>query len=232
MRTIRAPFFIVNPKAYLYGARALKLAKLADELAVKYDLDILFTAQHVDLRLIKENCPHLILTAQHMDGITPGRGMGHILPDALAEAGVEAVFLNHAEHPLTFAQLVRAVARGKELGIASIICADSVNEARLLAELHPEIMVCEPTSLIGTGKVSGGDYMAATNEAVKTGSPETLVLQAAGISNGKNVYDAIMSGADGTGATSGIVAAADPEAMLVEMVEAVVKARADRKEGK
>lgn len=229
MRTIRAPFFIVNPKAYLYGERALKLAKLADELAEKYDLDILFTAQHVDLRLIKAACPHLIITAQHMDGLTPGRGMGHILPDALAEAGVEAVFLNHAEHACTFAQLARAVARGKELGIASIICADSVDEAKLLAGLHPEIMVCEPTSLIGTGKVSGDDYMTATNNAVKSVSPETLVLQAAGISSGRNVYDAIMSGADGTGATSGIVAAADPEAMLAEMVEAVCRAREDRK---
>lgn len=229
MRQIRAPFFIVNPKAYLYGERALKLARLADELAVKHGLDIFFTAQHVDLRLIKAECPHLILTAQHMDAMTPGRGMGHILPEALREAGVEAVFLNHAEHAMTFAQLARAVARGKELGIASILCADSVDEAKLLAGLHPEIMVCEPTSLIGTGKVSGEDYMTATNTAVKTVSPETLVLQAAGISSGRNVYDAIMSGADGTGATSGIVAAPDPEAMLVEMVEAVCRAREDRK---
>ena len=32
-RTLRAPFFVVNPKAYLYGDQALALAKVADELS-------------------------------------------------------------------------------------------------------------------------------------------------------------------------------------------------------
>ena len=229
MRKIRTPFFIVNPKAYLHGASSLELAKHADALAEKYDVDILFTGQHVDLRLLKSECPHLIITAQHMDGMKPGRGMGHILPDALKEAGVEAVFLNHAEHALTFSQLAAAIRCGKEQGIASIVCADSVEEAGVLAQLHPEIMVCEQTSLIGTGKTADESYMETTNRVVKTASPETLVLQAAGISSGKNVYDAIMSGADGTGGTSGIVCAPDPKAMLTEMIEALCRAREDRK---
>ena len=95
--------------------------------------------------------------------------------------------------------------------------------------LHPDIMVCEPTSLIGTGTVSDQNYMAATNEAVKTVSPGTLVLQAAGISTGQDVYGAIMSGADGTGGTSGIVAAPDPFKALDEMIEALVRAKNDRK---
>ena len=70
---------------------------------------------------------------------------------------------------------------------------------------------------------------ASTNEAVKSISPETLVLQAAGISTGKNVYEAIMSGADGTGGTSGIVAVTDPFKALEEMIEALVQAKKDRK---
>ena len=58
-------------------------------------------------------------------------------------------------------------------------------------------------------------------------SPSTKVLQAAGISSGQNVYDAIRYGADGTGGTSGIVAAADPFATLDEMFEALDRARTD-----
>lgn len=224
-RTVRTPFFVVNPKAYLYGRQALELAKVADRLAEQYDLDIFFTAQHVDLPLLKANTRHLILTAQHMDGLVPGAGMGHILPEALKEAGVEATFLNHAEHALPFAQLAKAMARADELDILTIVCADTVEEARALAMLHPDIMVCEPTSLIGTGRVSGADYMESTNRAVKSVSPKTLVLQAAGISSGANVYDAIRSGADGTGGTSGIVAKPDPAAALQEMIEALDKAR-------
>ena len=224
-RTVRTPFFVVNPKSYLYGAESLALAKAADHLAEEYDVDIFFTAQAVDLPAIRQGTRHLIVTAQHMDGIAPGRGMGHVLPEALAVAGVEAVFLNHAEHPMTISQLGAAMARADELGLLTIVCADTLAEAEAIAAFVPDIMVCEPTSLIGTGKVSGSDYMRQTNDAVRAGSPNTLVLQAAGISTGENVYQAIMSGADGTGATSGIVAAKDPVAVMTEMVEALVKAR-------
>lgn len=223
-KKIRRPFFVINPKSYLYGAEALKLAEYADSLAKQYDADLFFTAQLVDLPIISRKTTNLIITAQHMDGIVPGRGMGHVLPEALAEAGVSAVFLNHVEHPMTISQLAKAITRADELGILTIVCADTAEEAQAIARLHPDIMVCEPASLIGTGEVSGEDYMKATNEAVKSVSPDTLVLQAAGISNGENVYAAIMSGADGTGATSGIVAAADPFAALKEMMEALNKA--------
>jgi len=69
--------------------------------------------------------------------------------------------------------------------------------------------------------------MRATNEIVKTVSPETKTLQAAGISTGEDVYKAIKSGADATGGTSGIVAAPDPMAKLEEMFEALDRARKD-----
>ena len=224
---IRVPFFTINPKAYLYGDKAVALAKYAGELAKKYDFDVFFTGQLIDLPAIKREAGNLFVTAQHMDGLKPGSGMGYVLPEALVAAGVQAVFLNHAEHPMTVAALAKAMTRADELGILTIVCADTVEEATALAKLHPDIMVCEPTSLIGTGKVSDANYMEATNQAVKAVSPQTLVLQAAGISSGKNVYDAIVSGADGTGGTSGIVAAADPFAALDEMMQALDKARTD-----
>ena len=65
--------------------------------------------------------------------------------------------------------------------------------------------------------------MKATNDAVKTISPETKTLQAAGISTAEDVYKAIASGADGTGGTSGIVCAKDPVATLKEMIAALDK---------
>ena len=230
--TLRRPFFVVNPKSYLYGDDVLKLAQYVDELAKKYDFDVLFTAQHIDLAAVKASTSKLIVTAQHMDGHKAGAGMGHILGDALLSAGVKATFLNHAEHSMTISDLTKAMKRCKELGICSIVCADSVEEAKVLAKLEPDVMVCEPTSLIGTGKVSSADYMKATNEAVKSVCPHTMVLQAAGISTAENVYDAIASGADGTGGTSGIVCAKDPFKTLDEMFEALDKARTNLKEGK
>ncbi len=227
-RKIRRPFFVVNPKSYLYGEKAYRLAEKADELAEKYDIDIFFTAQHVELAEIKKRAPHLIITAQHMDGITPGRGMGAILPEALKEYGVEATFLNHIEHAMTVAELSDTIRRAAELGIMTIVCADSAAETAAVAAMHPDIIVCEPAKLIGTGVTSGDSYMKETDNIVRKLSPETLVLQASGISTGEDVYNAIVKGgADGTGATSGIVAKEDPLAALEEMILAIVKARKD-----
>ena len=39
-RKVRTPFFVVNPKSYLYGQESLALAKYADELAGQYDIDV------------------------------------------------------------------------------------------------------------------------------------------------------------------------------------------------
>lgn len=224
-RAIKTPFFCVNPKAYLHGEKAVALARHADALAQQYEVDIFFTGQLVDLAEIRRQTKHLIVTAQHMDGLKPGSGMGYVLPEALRDAGVEAVFLNHAEHPMALSELAKAIARANETSILTIVCADTIEEAMAIAELHPDIMVCEPTALIGTGQVSDKSYMTSTNAAVKSVSAHTLVLQAAGISSGENVYHAIMSGADGTGGTSGIVAKEDPFAALTEMIEALHRAR-------
>lgn len=226
---LRKPFFVVNPKSYLYGEELIDLAKCADELAIKHDVDILFTAPLICLPSLIANTTRIIPTAQHMEEIKPGRGMGHICPDALKEAGVKATFLNHAENPMNVSKLAATMKRADELGIITIVCADSVAEAKAIAKLGPDVMVCEPTDLIGTGKTSDESYMKATNEAVKSVCPTTQVLQAAGISTAQNVYDAIMIGADGTGGTSGIVCAKDPKATLTEMIEALVKAREELK---
>lgn len=224
---LRSPFFVCNPKSYLYGKKSLQLAKKCEELAVKYDFDVIFTAQHVDLAAIVKECPHLIVCAQAMESLRPGRGMGHILPEGLAEAGVRATFLNHAENPLTINELAMTIERANELGMLTIVCSNEVADTKAIASLHPDCMVCELNSLIGTGKTADISYMKQTNEIVKAIDPNIKVLQAAGISNGDDVYKAISSGADATGGTSGIVAAEDPFAKLDEMFEALDRARRD-----
>lgn len=224
MRKIKTPFFMVNPKSYLYGKKLLKLALAADAIAKEKDFDVFFTAPFVDLRMIAENTTNLIVTAQHMDSLKAGRGMGYVIPEALAEAGVKAVFLNHAEHSLKLEELVKVINRAKENDMYTVVCADSVKEAQAIATLKPDILLCEPTELIGTGTVSDKSYIEATNNAIRSIDVDILVMQAAGISTGKDVYKTIISGADGTGCTSGIVCAKDPEVMVKEMLDAIEKA--------
>ncbi|EGJ26976.1 triose-phosphate isomerase [Streptococcus porcinus] len=225
--SVNPNFFVFNPKSYLYGQELLELALIADQLADK-DVSIFVTAPYTDLGQLVEHTENIIVTAQHLDGISPGRGMGAVLPDALVQVGVKAVFLNHAEHPMTLSQLSRALTICQKKEIVSIVCADSVEEARAIAVLKPDIILCEPTELIGTGKTSGNDYIEETNKAIKELHPECLVMQAAGISSAGDVYQTILAGADGTGCTSGIVKADNPKQMLIDMVKAVKTAIQER----
>lgn len=225
MRKLRSPFFSVNPKSYWYGDTLIEMAKYVDELSAEYDIDSVFTAPYAELYRIAEFKKNIFLTAQAMDGMDPGRGMGAVLPESLKAIGVEAVFLNHAEHPMTVTGLVKAMEKAKELDFLTIVCADNVKDASLIATLNPSVIVCEQTSLIGTGQVADSQYMKETNEAVLKISPNTLVVQGAGISTGEDIYNAIMCGSDGSGATSGITCAKDPKATIKEMMEAVVRAK-------
>ena len=54
MTSIKAPFFEIGPKSYLYGDQILDLALAADKASEKYDVDIIFTCPVVDIRRVKE----------------------------------------------------------------------------------------------------------------------------------------------------------------------------------
>lgn len=231
-RKLRSPFLIVNVKSYVYGKQVVALAQAADEIAQRFDIDILFTTQAIDAVAVIQTCKHLFVTAQTMDGIVPGRGMGHVLPEALKEAGVEAVVLNHAECPKTISALTAAVERAKEVGLLSIVCADTPAQCAMLAQLHPDVMICEPSSLIGTGTTSNADYIFTTNRIIREIDPAIQIIQAAGVKNGDDVYQMITWGADGSGGTSGIVKAKNPNAVMEDMAKALQRAKQKREEMK
>ena len=228
MKKIGVPFLIVNPKSYLYGEESLKLAKAADKAAKEVGVEVFFTCPFSDIRYIKENTEHVVVTAQHMDSLNPGRGMGHVLGESLVEAGAEAVFLNHAEKSMTVAELAATMNRAKQLGLATIVCADSVAEGLAIAKLNPDILLCEPTELIGTGTVADDSYVIEACTKIREINPDILVMIASGVSTAEDVYNVIRLGADGTGATSGILNAPDPGERVMEMAKAMKKAMADR----
>ena len=215
---IRAPYFEIGPKCFMWGKRMLKLAQAVDKIAEKYDLDIIITPQYADIRLIAENTSRIHVYAQHMDTLRPGRGLGSVLPESLKEAGAVGVMLNHAEKKLTLDQIRESIARADEVGLATIVCADSVDEIRQVAEMGPNLIVAEPTELIGTGVASDMGYVRDTIEAVRQINPDIMVLQGAGISGPEDVANVIRAGAQATGCTSGVMKAADPEAAAEAML--------------
>ena len=52
MTNIKAPFFEIGPKSYLYGDEILELAQAADAASEKYDVDIIFTCPVVEIRRV------------------------------------------------------------------------------------------------------------------------------------------------------------------------------------
>lgn len=215
---IKPPFFEVGPKAYLYGEEMLKLAKVIDKTAMKYDVDVIVTPQYTDISLLAQNTERILVFAQHMDSLEVGRGLGSVLPEAVKAAGAVGVMLNHAEKPISMEEVEKTIKRADEVGLATIVCANTVEDVKTIAKMSPNLIVAEPTDLIGTGQTSDSNYVIETIKTVNEINPDIMVLQGAGISNGTDVYNTIKLGAQATGSTSGIIKADDPYAMVEEML--------------
>jgi triosephosphate isomerase len=222
--SLRPPFFEFGPKAYLYGAEMLRLAEAIDRAAVALDVDVVLTPQPMDIPLLAPRMKRVMIFAQHMDPLKPGRGLGAILPEAVRAAGAVGVMLNHAERPLDRETLAATVRRADETGLATMVCADTVEDIRDIAGMAPNVIVAEPTALIGTGQTSDDAYVTETLRMVRAVNPGIMVLQGAGISNAGDVYRVMKLGAEGTGSTSGILKAPDPARMAFEMLSALRRA--------
>ena len=229
--TIRTPYFEVGTKNYIYGDKLLEYAKAADAAAAKYDIDVLFITPSTEIRRVVENTKHLIVLAPYMDTLRPGRGMADILPEGLKAAGAQGVVVNHCEKPMSLPAIKATIDRARELDFIVFACADTIAEAKAIAQLHPDIINPEPSELIGgtDGGVSDMSYVMESIKVIKAIYPDIMVEQAAGITNGQQVYDFIMAGSEAAGAASGIMNAKDPLAMIDEMIAATRRAADDLK---
>lgn len=225
---LEPPFFEIGPKNYLFGDQILDLAMIADEAAAKYDVRVIYTTPYADIRRVAENVKNVKVFAPHMDDIPVGRGLACVLGESLKAAGAVGVMLNHAERPLPVSTLARTMNRARELELMTIVCADSMAETRAVAQLGPDLMITEPTELIGTGKACDMTYVKTSFDAIMDINHDIGVLVGGGISSGEDVYRTIMAGADATGSSSGIVKAADPAKMVDEMLCALRQAWDDR----
>jgi triosephosphate isomerase (TIM) len=223
---ITPPFFEIGPKAYLYGKEVLELARHADNVGRKYAVQVIITPQYVDIPLLAHEMENVLVFAQHMDSLAVGRGVGSVLPEALKAAGAVGVLLNHAEKRLTRDELERTIRRADQIGLATMVCADTLPDAAAIANMEPNIIIAESPELIGVGKRDANDRLAIDriNRAVREIHPEIRVLHGAGISCGRDVYDVIAAGAQGTGSTSGIILSGDPFGMVEEMIRSVREA--------
>ena len=221
---ITEPFFGFGPKCYMYGERLVEIAKGFDRLSEKYGIDVILDIPDTEIRNVAKAVKRVHVYSQHMDSIPVGRGMGRTLPEALKDAGAVGCMLNHAEHKLTLDELAAAIKRADEVGLATIVCADSIEEVKAVAKLAPNILVAEPTELIGTGRPADREYVDEVIKVIREINPDILPFPSAGISCGNDCYNIIKAGSSASGCSSAIAKAADPLALAEEMISAVRRA--------
>jgi triosephosphate isomerase len=224
---LRPPIFEIGLKGYLYGAAAVTLAREAEWAAQENGVTVIFSPQYVDIPAVAGATKHLRVFAQHMDPVGIGRGNGSVLPEALKEAGAQGTMLNHSERRITLGEIARAIERADEVGLATLVCSDSPEEAAAVAQLGPNIVLAEPPDLIG-GQRSVGAAMAGfveeTIRLVKGIDPRIVVMCAAGVRTPEDVANMVSLGVEATGSTSGILTAEDPVARMRAMIAAMAEA--------
>jgi triosephosphate isomerase (TIM) len=224
---LRTPIFEIGLKGYLWGDAAVRLAEEADRASAECDVTIVFDPQTVDIPAVAAATEHLLVFAQHMDGVAPGRGQGATLPEALKAAGAHGTMLNHAERPMTLAGLDAAIHRAREVGLLTMVCTDSPEQAAAVARLGPDIVLSEPPALIGGDRSVGADmraFVERTLELVSAVDPAIVVMSAAGIRTPADVARMVELGVGATGTTSGILRADDPPGQMWAMVRAMREA--------
>jgi len=225
---IKTPIVIVNFKTYAEGTgrKALELAKAAEEVSRETGVCFSVAPQFVDIPIIVREVD-IPVFAQHIDPIKPGSHTGHILPEAVKEAGADGTLINHSERRLRLADIDAAVTMARELDLITVVCTNNTSVSAAAAALKPDMIAVEPPELIGTGipvSKAKPEVVTSTVEAVKKINPDVTVLCGAGITNGDDVAAALKLGTEGVLVASGIVKAKDPRKVMEEFAEAARKA--------
>jgi len=221
---IKTPIVIVNFKTYAEGTgkKALELAKAAEEVSRETGISFAVAPQFVDIPTIVHQVD-IPVFAQHIDPIKPGSHTGHILPEAVKEAGATGTLINHSERRLRLADINAAIMRARELGLVTVTCTNNTSVSAAAAALNPDMIAVEPPELIGTGipvSKAKPEVVTSTVESVKRINSEVTVLCGAGITSGEDVAAALKLGTEGVLVASGIVKAKDPYKVMKEFAEA------------
>ena len=225
MTKVRTPLILVNFKTYseATGRKAVKLAKTAEKISLETEVCIGLAPQFVDLASIASTVSVPVF-AQHIDPIAPGRFTGHILPEAIREAGAVGTLINHSERRLKPADIDATIARARESDLLSVVCANNAAVSAATAALKPNMIAVEPPELIGTGipvSKAKPEVVSGTVDLVKSINPDVVILCGAGITRGEDVAAALRLGTEGVLVASGVVKAKDPYKVLLEFAESI-----------
>jgi triosephosphate isomerase len=220
---ITVPIILINFKTYLEGTgkRALELARKAEKVSQETNMCIGLAPQYGDIASLASTVS-LPIFAQHIDFENAGSFTGHVLPEAVKEAGAVGTLINHSEHRLKLADIDAAITRARDLGLVSVVCSNNAKVSAAVATLQPDMLAIEPPELIGTGipvSKAQPEVVSGTVELVKRVNREVTILCGAGITKGEDVAAALHLGTAGVLVASGIVKAKDPYIVIREFAD-------------
>jgi triosephosphate isomerase len=225
---IRTPLVLINFKTYLEatGEKAVELARLVEKASLETDVCMGLAPQHTDIFRVAE-AVSVPVFAQHIDPVEAGSHTGHVLAEAVKEAGAIGTLINHSERQLRLSGIAAIVKRTRELQMVSVICANTPEVSMAVAGLNPEMIAIEPPELIGTGipvSKAKPEVVTDTIELVRKVNQRVTILCGAGITSGEDVAAALRLGTEGVLVASGVVKAKDPYNVLIQFAEAITKA--------
>lgn len=221
---VETPLIIVNFKTYPEGtgANALRLAKIAEKVSSETGISIAVAPQVADIRMIAEQV-EVPVYAQHVDPVDAGAYTGHVLAEAVKEAGAAGTLINHSERRLKLSEIDDVVRKVRSIGLLSVVCTNTAAVSAASAALGPDMVAIEPPELIGTGiavSKARPEIVTDTVSLIKKIAPGVIVLCGAGITIGEDVRTALRLGTEGVLLASGVVKAKDQRKALMDIASA------------
>ena len=227
LNAVKTPIVIVNFKTYIEGTgkKAVELARSAKKVGTETGVCFAVAPQFVDIPTIAESVDMPVF-AQHIDPFKPGSYTGHVLPEAVREAGAVGTLVNHSERRLKLADIDETLSRARAVGLTTVVCTNNTAVSASAAALKPDMIAVEPPELIGSGipvSKAQPEVVTGTVDSVKRVNRNVVVLCGAGITSGEDVAAAIKLGTQGVLVASGIVKAKDPYKVMLEFAQAIQK---------
>lgn len=222
MSEFRPPAIIVNFKVYaeVEGSRAVTLAKTCQKVSKESGVTIAVCPPVTGLAVIAHTMD-IPVYSQNVDPLKPGSGTGYVTPSMLHSTYVTGTLVNHSENRQPAEDVATCVEMCRYLDLQTCVCAESAEEAGMMASFGPSMVAVEPPELIG-GDVSvttaNPSIVTDTVDAVHSANPDVAVLCGAGVKTGEDVRTAMDLGARGVLLASGVVKSKDPEAALRELI--------------
>ena len=215
---MKAPIIVLNFKNYAQTReKSEELVKICKRVSEKYGLNIISCVPALNL---EECADEGIVFAQHFDAKEDGAFTGAITVTGIKQEGAKGSLINHSEKRIGMENVKACIELAKKHGLVSICCVENLQEAKQVMEWGPDMLAYEDKELIGSGK-SIAEFQADKVKEFVSLTDKCVPLAGAGISNEKDVLDALNLGTKGVLLASAFVKSDDPEGFLVKIAEAL-----------